>query len=324
MDRIPARDYNGPVRRRIRIISNPASGQGRAGRRAREVMLQLVERGCAVEVVETRRAGDARRIAGEARSVDALVAVGGDGTINEVANGFSPPSSPPIGIIPCGTANVLAKEIRLPRRPDALADVITGGREIAWDAGRILPGGRRFLLFVSAGFDAQVVHDFHRRRDGRIRMSDYVAWGVRTFLGCPIPRIRVDLDGLRVAEDAAWVIVSNVRNYGGPIVFTPRARYDDGRFEVMIQRRRHKVDTVHLFGASLLAWAFGVNAFPADVTIREARSVRLGSADGRPVAIQVDGDPGGFLPAELEVEPRGVTILGPDLTVRTGRSSSGA
>jgi len=299
------------VRKRIRIISNPASGQGRAGRKAREVMLALVERGCAVEVVETRGPGDASRIALEARSVDALVAVGGDGTINEVANGFPAAPHPPLGIIPSGTANVLAKEIRLPRRPAELADVISSGREIAWDEGRIRPGDRRFLLFVSAGFDAQVVHAFHKRRDGRIRMSDYLAWGVRTYMECAIPKIRVVLDGRRVADQAAWVVVSNVRSYGGPIVLTPDAKFDDGRFEVMIQRRRHKADTAHLFGASVLAWAFGVDARPADVTRHAAKRVRLESADGHRVALQVDGDPGGFLPVELEVEAGGVRILGP-------------
>ncbi|HEU4334659.1 MAG TPA: diacylglycerol kinase family protein [Candidatus Eisenbacteria bacterium] len=299
------------MRKRIRIISNPVSGQGRAARKAREVMLRLVERGCAVEVVETRRAGDARRIAGEARSVDALVAVGGDGTINEVANGCVPPSGPPLGIIPSGTANVLAKEIGLPRRPGDLAGVIASGREIAWDAGRIRPGDQRFLLFVSAGFDAQVVHAFHKRRDGRIRMSDYLAWGVRTYMECPIPKIRVELDGVLAADQAAWVVVSNVRSYGGPIVLTPDAKYDDGRFEVMIQRRRHKADTALLFGASVLRWAFDMDARPADVTCHPARKVRLASADGHRVALQVDGDPGGFLPVELEVEPGGIRILGP-------------
>jgi YegS/Rv2252/BmrU family lipid kinase len=287
-------------------------------------MLRLVERGCSVEVVETRHPGDASRIAFEARSVDALVAVGGDGTINEVVNGLSARSGPPLGIIPSGTANVLAKEIGLSRRPATLADVISSGSEIAWDAGEIRPGRRRFVLFVSAGFDAQVVHEFHRRRDGRIRMSDYVAWGVRTFIGCEIPKIRVELDGRQEADQAAWVVVSKVRSYGGPLVFTPGARHDNGRFEVMIQRRRHKADTVHLFAASILAWAFGADARPADVTLHEARKVRLASADGRRVAIQVDGDPGGFLPVDLEIEPNGIRILGPVLTGRSAQSSSGA
>jgi diacylglycerol kinase (ATP) len=299
------------VRQRIRIIANPVSGQGLSGRRARDVMIRLVELGCTVEVVETRCAGDARRIACEAKSVDALVAVGGDGTINEVANGYAPGPAPPLGIIPSGTANVLAKEIRLPRKARDLADVIASGREIAWDAGRIRPGDRRFMLFVSAGFDAQVVHEFHRSRNGRIRMSDYVAWGVRTYMRCEVPKIRVELDGKVEADPAAWVVVSNVRSYGGPIVLTPGAKYDDGYFEVMIQRRRHKADTAHLFGASLLTWAFGVDARPADVTYHRARHVRLAPADGTPVALQVDGDPGGFLPVDLSVEPGGVRILGP-------------
>jgi len=239
------------------------------------------------------------------------VAVGGDGTINEVANGYTSGTVPPLGIIPSGTANVLAKEIGLPRKARDLADVIATGREIAWDAGRIRPGDRRFMLFVSAGFDAQVVHEFHKSRNGRIRMSDYVAWGVRTYMRCEVPKIRVELDGKVEADPAAWVVVSNVRSYGGPIVLTPGAKYDDGYFEVMIQRRRHKADTAHLFGASLLTWAFGIDARPADVTYHRARHVRLDPADLTPVALQVDGDPGGFLPVELSVEPGGVRILGP-------------
>lgn len=263
--------------------------------------------------METRGPGDATRLAAEALGADAIVAVGGDGTMNEVANGLDPRGAPPIGMVPSGNANVLAKELGVPRDPEALARMIAEGREVAWDLGVEGRSGRRFLLFASAGFDAQVVHDFHRRRSGPITMADYAAWGLRTFTEFRIPSIRVEVDGVVVADGASWAVISNVRNYGGPLVFTPRAKFDDGAFEAMIQRRRHRLDTIHLFGTSVLAWATGIEARPADVTFHSARRVRLESSDGVPVALQIDGEPAGFLPAELDLRAGGLTVLGPAL-----------
>jgi len=237
--------------------------------------------------------------------------VGGDGTINEVANGLPAKQAPAIAMIPAGTANVLAKELGLPSDPASLARVIAEGREIAWDLGIDHHSKRRFLLFVSAGFDAQVVHDFHRTRTGIIRMSDYVWAGVKTFTGFRFPAIRVELDGTLVEDCAAWVVVSNVASYGGPIVFTPNAKYDDGKFEVMIQRGRTHLDVANLFSRSLLTWATTMQAWPGDVTYHPAKRVRLLPAKQAEVSAQVDGDPCGVLPVDLEVIPGGVRVLAP-------------
>ena len=298
------------MRDRIKIIVNPVSGRGKAGRLANAVADLLRRQGCTVDLQLTLKGGDACRLAADARGFSALAATGGDGTVNEVLNGL-PADPPPLAMLPSGTANVLAKELRLPRSPEGLARVLREGREAIWDLGVERLRGRKFLLFASAGYDAHVVHIFHAARTGPIQMWQYIYWGVKSLVDFSVPRIEVELDGTRVTSSAAWVTVSNVPSYGGPLVFTPNARPDNRTFEVMIQHARRKRDIVRIFFAAILNYLTGF-AYPmVDVTFHQATRVRLTSADGRPVPVQVDGDPGGHLPADFEIVPEGIRVLAP-------------
>lgn len=307
------------MRERIKIIANPFSGGGRARRVAEALLERLRGQGCRVDLVETRKAGDARAGAGDVAGYSAVGCIGGDGTVNEVVNGLPETGSPPLAMIPCGTANVMAKDLRLPRSVEGLARVLTDGREIAWDLGVDRASGRRFLLFASAGYDAHVVHLFHAARQKPVKvwsyalynMGLYIVWGMKSIAEYAVPRIEVELDGKRIASDATWVQVSNIASYGGPLVFTPRARPDDGAFEVMIQRAPRRRDVIRMFWAAILNFLFAMNYRMPDVSFHTARRVRLSSADGRPVPVQVDGDPAGRLPADFEVVPGGIRVLGP-------------
>jgi diacylglycerol kinase family enzyme len=233
-----------------------------------------------------------------------VAATGGDGTVNEVLNGLPADNPPAIAMLPSGTANVFAKELGIPRDAAGLAGMLRDGREIPWDLGVERLGGRKFLLFASAGYDAHVVHVFHAARTGPIQMWQYIYWGLKSIVEYAVPRIEVEIDGTRVTSSAAWVTISNVPSYGGPLVFTPHARPDNRTFEVMIQHARHKRDIVRLFFAAILNWLTGVEYRMGDVTFHQARRVRLTSADGRPVPVQVDGDPGGHLARRpLRVRP---------------------
>jgi diacylglycerol kinase (ATP) len=298
------------LRKRIKIIANPISGRGRAKRLARRVTELLRERGCEVEVAETRTAGDARRFAASVDGFDAIGVVGGDGTINEVANGL-PASAPPLGIIPSGTANVLAQELRLKRDPAALARTIADGREVRWDAGIDRGSGRRFLLFAEAGYNASVVHKFHAQRTGPIQQWQYFWWGLKSLIDYEVPSIGVEVDGRELTRSAGWVQVSNVAAYGGPLIFTPGARADDGAFEVMVQHGGHKRDVIRILWAAMMRYLLRLEIEMVDVTFHRARRVRLWSTDARRVPVQVDGDPGGFLPLDVEIVPGGIGVLSP-------------
>ena len=124
-------------------------------------------------------------------------------------------------------------------------------------------------------------------------------------------RFVVELDGRRLAEDVTWVQISNIASYGGPLVFTPHARPDDGQFEVMVQRAPKKRDVIRMFWAAILNFLFGVNYQMPDVTFHAARKVRVISSEGRTVPLQMDGDPAGHLPVEIDVVPGGVRVLAP-------------
>jgi len=299
------------VRDRIKIIVNPVSGRGRALRLAEAVAARLRGEGCTVDLQLTQKGGDARRLAADSAGFAALAATGGDGTVNEVLNGLPAEGAPALAMLPSGTANVLAKELRLPRHPAGLARMLRDGREAAWDLGVERLSGRKFLLFASAGYDAHVVHIFHAARSGPIQMWQYLYWGLKSILHFEIPRISVDVDGVRVTSEAAWVTVSNVPSYGGPLVFTPRARPDNRTFEVMIQHARQRRDVVRMFWAAILGWITGLQYRMHDVTFHTASRVRLSSTDGRPVPVQMDGDPAGHLPGEVEIVPGGIRVLTP-------------
>jgi YegS/Rv2252/BmrU family lipid kinase len=299
------------VRNRIKIIVNPVSGKGKSLRLAREVAQLLRRQGCAVDLKETQKGGDARVFASESQGFSALAATGGDGTVNEVLNGLTPFEPPALAMLPSGTANVLAKELRLPRSAEGLARMLREGREQVWDMGVDRQSGRKFLLFGSAGYDAHVVHLFHAARTGPIQIWQYVLWGIRSIFNYSIPQISVELDGKRVTRKAAWVQVSKVPSYGGPLVFTPRARPNNQTFEVMIQHGCRQRDIVRIFWAAILGYLFGFEYSMSDVSFHAARRVRLASEDGRRVPVQVDGDPAGCLPADFEVIPSAIRLLLP-------------
>ena len=298
------------MRDRIKIVVNPVSGRGRALRLAESVTELLRRQGCTVDLQLTQKGGDARKFASESAGFAALAATGGDGTVNEVLNGLPADGAPALAMLPSRTANVFAKELRLPRGAQGLARILRDGREISWDLGVDRISGRKFLLFASAGYDAHVVHIFHAARKGPIQMWQYVYWGLKSILHFEVPRITVEIDGARVTTEAAWVTISNVPSYGGPLVFTPRARPDNKTFEVMIQHARKPRDVVRMFWAAILGW-MGIPYAMHDVTFHTARRVRVTSSDGRPVPLQMDGDPAGVLPTDLEVVPGGIRVLAP-------------
>ena len=146
------------MRDRIKIIVNPVSGRGRALRLAESVTELLRRQGCTVDLQLTQKGGDARKFASESAGFAALAATGGDGTVNEVLNGLPADGAPALAMLPSGTANVFAKELRLPRGAQGLARILRDGREISWDLGVDRISGRKFLLFASAGYDVAVAN----------------------------------------------------------------------------------------------------------------------------------------------------------------------
>ena len=287
----------------VRIIANPISGGGRGPQTAAALASALGARGITAETRITTRAGDAGAWAREP-GADCVVSVGGDGTLNEVANALAG-AGIPIAALPLGTANVVARELRAPSGPAELAELIAGGTTRTIDAGR--NGGRLFLLGAGAGLDAAIVEVVHANRGARLSFASYVWPTVRTILRYTYPPIAVEIDGETVCDDAHYVIVGNCSWSAGVFRATPNALLDDGLLDVCILRN---------LGVARILWLILLAQLPgfadrAAVVYRQGRTVRLASATGAPVPLQIDGDPGGHLPAEFTIDPQALTVIAP-------------
>jgi YegS/Rv2252/BmrU family lipid kinase len=305
------------VRTNAAILVNPASGILRARARGRKLRELLQVRGLRAELHETRAAGDARAWAASvSRKVDVIVSVGGDGTLNEVVRGLlDAEMETPVLVVPSGTGNVVWGELGLPKRLEALADVVAEGAVRRLDVG--VAGRLPFVMCAGIGFDAEIVRRVHRARDGRgLTLLSYSWPALATLLGYGYPAFRVRVDGAWVEEAATFVVIGNLRRYGGPFRFFRKARPDDG-----------VLDLCCVHGRGFLRYLrYGWKAFrqtlDADpgTSYHTARDVRIEAADpGHEVCVQVDGDPAGALPVDVTIRPGAVRFCVP--RGKTGEAS---
>ncbi len=283
------------------VIANPISGAGRGADLARALAHELEAAGLRVEVRLTAARGDATNFAAQTQA-QVVVSVGGDGTLNEVLRGLRDPLTP-VGVLPIGTANVLALDLGLSADPRRAARTILDGHCVKLDTA-VVHGELSFLV-VGVGFDAQAVRCVERRRRGPISKLSYVKAGLETLWSYREPKLEVELDGERLPGSFGWVLVSNVIHYAGLFRLAPDRELGDGLWEVYLferAARRH----LCLHGIRAL---FG--RLPAQgATRRRASRVRVTSAE--PVAAQADGDSRGQTPIEIDVRGPQFRILCPE------------
>jgi YegS/Rv2252/BmrU family lipid kinase len=287
--------------RRVLVVANPISGRGR-GLVAAEVLLRGFERhGVAAEILRTTARGDAPRLLAAAGPADLVVAIGGDGTLSEVLAGLGDARTP-VGLLPMGTANVLAHALALPADPERALASFLGGRLQELDVARV--GARLAHLVVGVGFDAHVVREVEARRRGPITKFAYVGAVLRMLRGYrPVP-LRVWIDGAELVERPGLVWIANTPKYADLLRFAPGTRLDDGRWEVYLFARG---SVPELVTAGLRGLVRRLPGGP--VTLRSARHVRI-EAD-EPVPYQVDGDVGGVTPLAFELLAQRFRIVVP-------------
>jgi diacylglycerol kinase family enzyme len=278
------------------VIYNPAAGARRAHRLWR-VLDILSASGVQVQLLETEHAGHgtelARAVAGPGRLV---VAAGGDGTIAEVANGLAQAgirgAAPRLGVIPLGTANVLARELALPTAPRAVAHALAFGRTRALWPG-IASGGqpdRLFVQMLGVGLDAMVVHRLPRGLKRVLGRGAYVLQTMRELIRYDYEPIRLRIDG--VAEEASSVIVTKGTLYAGQYLLAPSARPGEPGFTVALFGRSGPWAAL-MYGAAL-----PLNLLPDAPGMRLVRASRV-EILGSSAPAQADGDPAGCVPVSV-------------------------
>ena len=282
---------------------NPTAGRRRAHALWR-VLDVLSASGMRLELAETQHAGHATELAREAAEAGAplVVAAGGDGTIAEVANGLAGTATR-LGVIPLGTANVLAHELGLPFAPRAVAAALAFGRTcVLWPGVAIGPDTTRlFVQMLGVGLDAQVVHSLNLPMKRLLGKGAYLVQTVVEMSRYKYPRLRLRLDGEEI--EAASVIVSKGRLYAGRFTLAPHANATEPGFSVALFERYGTASAL-MYGAAL-----PLNLLPRmpGLHIRSAASVEILGNGGVPA--QADGDPAGATPITIRDAPAPIQVV---------------
>jgi diacylglycerol kinase (ATP) len=297
------RDAAPVLRRRVLIIRNPAAGRSRSSRhRLERVIAALERRGCAVVLRHTGPApGDAERLAREAEpDFEIIVAAGGDGTLNAVVNGMA--AAPrAVALLPLGTANVLAREIGLPRDPERLATLIAAGPARPIWPGRV--AGRLFLTMASSGFDAEVVAAINPRLKhhvGRLAFAWAIVVCLWRYRAC---ELSVRVDG--VDYRAATVIAAKGRFYAGPFVIAPRASLAEPMLDLVLLHHAGRFAVLRYLAVLLLG---GVGQCK-DITVLRSREALVSAAE--PAPVQADGEIVGRLPVLIGIADDPLRLVQP-------------
>ena len=277
----------------VLVVFNPIAGRRRASLLWR-VLDVLVANGVRLDVVETHAPGHAAVLARDAaaRSEPIVVAAGGDGTIAEVASGLLGTETR-LGLIPLGTANVLAHELRLPFAPRAVAAALAFGRtQSLWPGvASSADGVRLFVQMLGVGFDARVVHNLPPMLKRVCGRGAYVLQSLREAIAERAQPITLRIDDQET--QAMSVIVSKGRYYGGRYRLAEQALPSEPGFTVVLFQHGGT-------GAALLYGA----ALPLDLLghapgVRQIRARRVDVVGNLRLPVQTDGDAAGFTPLSL-------------------------
>lgn len=287
------KSVTGAARKSVTVIFNPVAG-GRRRRKLIEVVEAMTGRGAIVTLRETRGPGHAQTLARDiaaAGGADIVVAAGGDGTINEVANGLAG-TKVPLGIIPIGTANVLAIETGMPRGSDALGELLLTGRERTIGGGRI--NGRFFLLWAGAGFDGRLVHAIDPALKRKVGKLAFVWAGLKAFAAGPGAPVAVSDGTQRLA--CGWAIAANAVHYAGRYRLAPSARFETVGLVTLAVPMGGRLGML----AALVALALGRLERLPGVTVLRGRDIAIEPVGAAPEPVQVDGDDMLTLPVHIE------------------------
>lgn len=298
---------------RICVIFNPMA-RGNKARHFR-AWLDGVAHECMLK--PTRCAGDARRLAAEAvaENFEIVVAAGGDGTVNEVVNGLA--EAPDglgrvrLGVLPLGTVNVFARELKISPRMEEAWAVVKRGKTIPVDVpfaeyqqdGK--PARRHCIQMAGAGLDARSIELVNWELKKKIGPFAYVVAGLKALCEKK-PRITARVNA-RPAEAASGelVLLGNGRFYGGTFAIFPAAEWADGRLEVCVLPRANFWTLLRIAPQLLLT-----HRLPEKL-VRRVSGEKVELTSDAPAAFELDGEWAGHLPASFGLEPQKLRVIVP-------------
>jgi diacylglycerol kinase family enzyme len=294
---------------RALLITNPVAARIEA-KAVAAVRDTLRGGGWSVDLLATHGPGDARRFADEARAqgYDVLVSYGGDGTAMQIAAAIAG-SGMPLGLVPGGTGNLLAGNLRLPRQPAAAARAILGARPAPIDLGVVerADGPHYFAVASGAGYDAVIMSQTAAAAKQRWKVGAYWAQTFATLPEVKSAAHRVTVDGATHTVAAAVVLIANCGEMVPPFFrLGPGVVPNDGWLDVVAVRADGVMDSaLALF--DVLRMGNSGNGGARIFTAR-GRVIRV-EVEGPPRPVQLDGEPTGLTPFEARLLPGALTVL---------------
>ncbi len=296
------------------IVVNPTSGRGRAKRLAEALSQRLGAEGCRAEIGETSEQGDGERIAREACTAttgppDCMVACGGDGTIQEVANALAGlrdelgDNCPVMGVAPAGRCNDFARALGIPKDPQVIGDILLHCSAQPIDLGCV--NGRYFCTVATLGVDAAVSSFVDRMRMPLRGTFAYIYGSLRVLLRYRPYRVRLRGDFGDIEQAVFLASSANTSTYGGAIEIAPGAVPTDGQLKLCVIDRVSRLRAFTLLPLVLLGWHRSLKI----VRFIDTQAVSI-EAD-EPFEIWADGEQVATTPATIEVAPAAVRVLLP-------------
>lgn len=303
---------------RTLAIVNPTAGHGRTKALWPEVERALRAHGLDFEAELTTAPGDATALAASAvrAGIDLVVAVGGDGTVNEVVNGLladGVAAPPTLGLVSSGSGCDLIRTLGIPKGVAAV-DVLARGRPRPVDVGRVsyqardgTPTTRYFVNAADLGLGAEVAERVNRSGKRFGGFLTFLGNAVVTLVGARFKTIAYSSDGGEASITRAGIVfIANGQYAGGGMHFAPGARVDDGLFDVIVLQEVGRAALL----ADLLPRVYrGAHLGHPAVIHYQAREITVSSTD--PLLLELDGEQPGRAPATFTLLPRAIRIVLP-------------
>lgn len=290
----------------VLIVANPIAGQGKGHTAAKVIHRSLQAADMQAAVVTDLASADPQQLA----SADAIVAIGGDGTLRAVASRclLARGNIAPLLPVPMGTANLMGQHLGIDFQAAGLGQRITRslqrGQVSMFDAAEV--NGQLFLLMASVGIDAQIIHEMDRIRRGPINLASYVLPAAMAITNYRYNPLSVTADDEEIFSSApAMALVANIAEYGAGFPLAPYARPDDGMLDICVIPVDSPVDAVQKF----LHAAAGEHLLIEGVVYARGKRIEIRSTE--PAPIQIDGDPAGRTPAIINLLPIRVPFIVP-------------
>lgn len=276
---------------KLLFILNPVAGGGRARNLISIIEEKMKKNEIDYEMILTTKPKEAIKMAEEAKN-NTIIAVGGDGTVNEVAKGLINRGTGVLGIIPGGTGNDMCRSLGLSMDPNEAIETIIKGKTKEMDLGTA--NGYFFLNIASVGFDAEVVRNTDKIKHKIKGKMAYVLGVIITLLNFKKKDIELEIDGNIYKKRMVLLAVGNGKYYGGGMKILPMAKIDDGYLYTCLVKDISNFKILFLFPS-----IFSGNhlKFTKYIEVFKAKSVKIRSKKG--FYLNLDGD---VIPIENEVD----------------------